>query len=205
MRDGKRKLLVPLAAAAALWTLGGALAQGAPPVRVRGTVASLEGSTLTVKSRTGEDVAIRLAETWNAGGVVKATLADIKPGTFVGIAAMPAGSGLRALEVLVFPEAMRGSNEGHYPWDLQPESSMTNATVAGDVQGADGRTLTLSYKDGNKAITVPPDVPIVTFAPADKADVKPGAAVFVPTQRQPDGTLQATRVLVGKDGTVPPM
>src|SRR3954469_21787041 len=105
----------------------------------------------------------------------------------------------------VFPESMRGTGEGHYPWDLQPESTMTNATVASDVQSVDGRTLTLSYKDGEQKIVVPSGTPIVTFAVAERSEIKTGAAVFVPTQRQPDGTLQATRVLVGKGGVVPPM
>jgi len=182
-----------------------ALAQAAQPVRVRGTVASLDGTTLKVKARTGEDVTIKLADNWSAAGVIKASLADIKQGTFVGIAAMPGGTSLRALEVLVFPDAMRGSNEGHYPWDLQPESTMTNATVSGDMQSGNGRELTLTHKNGETKIAVGPDVSIVTFAPAERSDVKPGAAVFVGTQRPPDGTLQAARVLVGKDGTVPPM
>jgi hypothetical protein len=201
--------MVEMAAVAAVLCACGptaALAQAAQPVRVRGTVVSLEGSTLRVKSRAGQDVAIHLAENWAVSGVVKAQLDDIKPGTFVGVAALPqAGDSLRAIEVLIFPESMRGTGEGHSPWDLLPESSMTNATVAAAVQGVDGRTLTLSYRGGEKTITVPPEAPIVTFGPAEKADVKAGAAVFVPVQRQADGTLQAARVLVGKDGVVPPM
>jgi hypothetical protein len=180
-------------------------AESSSPVRVRGTVLSIQGSDLAVKSRTGEDVRIRLADSWSAGGVVPAKLSDIKSGTFVGIASTPQPGGpSRAIEVLIFPEAMRGTGEGHYPWDLQPESTMTNATVVSDVQSVDGRALTLSYKAGEQKIVVGPATPIVTFAPAEKSDIQPGAAVFVPTQRQPDGTLQATRVLVGK-GIVPPM
>src|SRR4051812_10938443 len=181
-------------------------AQSASPVRVRGTVVSIEGTELAVKPGTGEDIRIRLAENWSAGGVVAADLTDTKPGTLVGIASMPQpGEPSRAIEVLIFPESMRGTGEGHYPWDLQSESTMTNAAVASDVQSVDGRTLTLSYKDGEQKIVVPSGTPIVTFAVAERSQIKTGAAVFVPTQRQPDGTLQATRVLVGKGGVVRPM
>ncbi|WP_147707830.1 DUF5666 domain-containing protein [Microvirga massiliensis] len=207
-RNWMDRLVKVAAVAAVLFACGptAALAQAAQPVRVRGTVVSLNSSTLHVKSRAGNDASIRLAENWAVSGVVRAQLDDIKPGSFVGVAALPqAGDSLRAIEVLVFPENMRGTGEGHSPWDLLPQSSMTNATVASAVQGIDGRTLTLSYKGGEKTITVPPEAPIVTFGPAEKADVKAGAAVFVPVQRQADGTLQASRVLVGKDGVVPPM
>jgi hypothetical protein len=182
------------------------MAQSGDPVRVRGTVASLDGSTLVVHSREGADVSIHLADKWSAIGVVKAAISDIKPGVFVGAASLPqSDSSLRAIEVLVFPETMRGFGEGHYPWDLKPSSMMTNATVGNAVDGVDGRTVTLSYKGGEKKITIPADAPIVTFAEAAKTDVKAGAPVFVPTQRQADGTMNASRVVVGKDGVVPPM
>ena len=101
---------------------------------------------------------------------------------------------------------MRGTGEGHYPWDVQPRSTMTNATVSSEVKSADGRRLTLSYKGGEKTVDLPADAPIVSFGPAERSDLKPGASVFIPsTQRQPDGELQATRVVVGKNGVVPPM
>ena len=175
------------------------------PTRVRGTVERLDGPTLVVKSREGADVTIRLADDVSVSGVVKASYADIKPGSYVGIAAMPqAGGSLRALEVLIFPENMRGTSEGHGPWDLLPESTMTNATVAESVDRVDGRALTLKYKDGEKTISVPPEAPVVTFAPGDRAEIKPGAQVFVPAARQPDGSLQARRVIVGRD-VAPPM
>ena len=136
---------------------------------------------------------------------MKAALADIKPGTYVGIAALPqAGGVLRAVEVLVFPEAMRGTAEGHGPWGLLPESTMTNATVAESVERVEGHTLTLKYKDGERTITVPPETPIVTLAPGDRSELKPGAAVFTPVTRQPDGSLQASRVIVGRE-VAPPM
>ena len=138
--------------------------------------------------------------------VVKADMADITVGKFVGIAALPQGSGPeKALEVLVFPEAARGTGEGHYPWDLQPESMMTNATVATVAKSPDGDVLTLKYKDGTQTIKVKPGTPIVTFAPGDKADAKVGAKVFLGATKGADGSLTAGRLLVGKDGTAPPM
>jgi hypothetical protein len=168
---------------------------------------TFEGPVFVVKSRDGAELKIVLAENVVAAGVIKATLADIKPGSFVGIAAMPQPDGTqRALEVLIFPEAMRGTGEGHYPWDLQPKSTMTNANVEQVVTGVDGQTLTVKYKDGEKKIIVPPDVPIVTFAPGDKADLKPGTKIFIGASKKlPDGTLQAARVNYGKDGLTPPM
>jgi hypothetical protein len=184
-----------------------AWSQDAPPVRVRGTIERIESPVFVVKSRDGAELKIVLAENAVAVGVVKATLADIKPGLFVGIAAMPQPDGTqRALEVLIFPEAMRGTGEGHYPWDLQPKSTMTNANVEQVVTGVDGHTLTVKYKDGDKKIIVPPDVPIVTFAPGDKADLRPGTKIFIGASKKlPDGTLQAARVNYGKDGLTPPM
>jgi len=180
-------------------------AQSPQTVRVRGTIVSLDGNALVVKSRNGETVPIRLTDSWSVSGVVKASLADIKPGTYIGTAAMPQRDGsLRALEVLIFPEAMRGAGEGHSPWDLLPESTMTNATVSESVQAVDGHRLTLIYKGEQKAVAVPPDVPIVTLTPAQKADITAGVPVFVSTQRQPDGSLTASRVTVGL-GTAPPM
>jgi hypothetical protein len=181
--------------------------QDAPPARVRGTIERIEGPVFVVKSRDGAELKIVLAENAVAAGVIKATLADIKPGSFVGIAAMPQPDGTqRALEVLIFPEAMRGTGEGHYPWDLQPKSTMTNANVEHVVTGVDGQTLTVKYKDGEKKIIVPPDVPIVTFAPGDKADLKPGTKIFIGASKKlPDGTLQAARVNYGKAGLTPSM
>jgi hypothetical protein len=130
----------------------------------------------------------------------------VKQGAFVGIASLKGPDGVQnALEVLVFPESARGSNEGHYPWDLQPESMMTNATVATVAAAGDGQTLTLKYKDGTQDIRVKPGIPIVTFAPGDRADVKVGAKVFLGAAKGADGGLTATRILVGKDGMTPPM
>jgi hypothetical protein len=138
--------------------------------------------------------------------VAKIGIERITPGAFVGAASMPQPDGTHAaLEVLLFPEARRGSGEGHYPWDLQPGSMMTNATVADVASVEKGRRMTLKYKDGEQVVVVPPDAPIVTFEPGDRAMLKAGAHVIVTATKQPDGTLTAGGVAVGKDGLVPPM
>jgi hypothetical protein len=182
-------------------------AQAAENVRVRGTIVGLEGSTLTVKTREGPNAMLMLKPGWKMAGVAKASLEDIKPGDFVGIASLPTSSGGDgAVEVLVFPPAMKGTGEGSYPWDLKPKSTMTNATVTNAVKGVEGRTLDLSYSGGKeKKISIPDGVPIVTFGPATEADLKPGATVFVPAQRGDDGALAAGFVVVGTNGVNPPM
>jgi len=185
-----------------------ALAQTpAPTQRIRGDVVAIDGSNLQVKARNGETLSIKLADNYVVTAVVKIDMTAIKPGAFIGTATMAQPDGtLTSLEVLVFPEAMRGSGEGHYPWDLRPGSMMTNATIA-DVAGVGqgGRKMTLKYKDGEKTIVVPEDVPIVTFEPGDKAMLVPGAHVLLTATKQPDGSLTAARVAVGKNGLVPPM
>src|SRR3984893_9092626 len=184
-----------------------ALAQSAAPTqRIRGDVVSVDGLALRVKERSGEMLTIKLAENYVVTGVAKVGIEAITPNAFVGTASMPQSDGTHtALEVLVFPESGRGSNEGHYPWDLQPGSMMTNATVAEVVSVDQARRLTLRYKDGEKVIVVPPAAPTVTFEPGDRSMMQPGAHVIVGATRQPDGTLSATAVSVGKDGLVPPM
>ena len=176
------------------------------PVRIRGTIEKVDGDTLSVKSREGEDLTVKLTPTVAVSAVIKASLSDIKTGTFVGIAALADGKGgWRALEVLVFPEAMRGTGEGDYPWDLAPQSTMTNATVTDVVSKVDAHTLTLKFKEGEKTFSVSPETPIVTFAPGDKSELKPGAKIIiVRAMKQPDGTFEAARVNVGR-GIAPPM
>jgi hypothetical protein len=182
-----------------------ASAQSAP-TRVRGSIAAIDGNTATIATREGNQVPVKLADNWTVMLVSPLTMADIKQNSFVGIASLKGPDGtLNALEVLVFPEAARGSNEGHYPWDLQPESMMTNATVASVAAAPDGQTLTLKYKDGTQTIKVKPGTPIVTFAPGDRADAKVGAKVFFGATKGADGGLTAARMLVGKDGLTPPM
>ena len=178
------------------------------PTRIRGTISAIDGKTVTIATREGSSVKVNLADNWTVNLVAPLTMADIKQGGFVGIASMkgPDGS-LNALEVLVFPAAMQAAKpgEGHYPWDLQPESMMTNATVATVAAGGDGRTLKLDYKDGTQTIKVKPGIPIVTFLPGTQADAKVGAKVFVGAAKAADGTLTAPRLNVGKDGLTPPM
>ncbi len=184
-----------------------ALAQPAPTVRVRGDVEALDGQTLTVKARDRSQLSVRMAENFTVGGLKRASLADVVAGKFVGAAAMPQPDGtLRALEVLIFPDAAPATNEGHGPWDLQPQSTMTNARVAEVVSAPEGRVLILRYKDGEKRLLVPESAPVVAAAPADRLALVPGAHIFIfAAQRQPDGTLTASRVTVGLGGVVPPM
>ena len=199
--------LAPVIAALVLpLVLGAAPARAdGTPVRVRGTVVSLEGSKLVVHAKDGKDVTVSLKDKYAALAVVRSSMEDIKQDTFIGTAtvAQPDGS-LRAVEVVVFPESLRGFAEGHYPWDLGPSSMMTNATIANKVQGVDGETVSVTYKGGEKKITIPTNVPIVAVVPADKSEITPGVIVFVPTEKQADGTLLSGAVLFGK-GVVPPM
>jgi hypothetical protein len=182
-------------------------AQESPPVRVRGTIEQVDGPNLVVKSRDGAELKVVLTDNALVVAIAKASLADVKPGAFVGITGMPQADGTqRAVEVHVFPEAMRGTGEGHRPWDLQPQSTMTNGNIDQTVVGVEGQTLTLSYKGGEKKIVVPSDTPIVSIAPGERTDLKPGAKIFiVAAKRQADGTLLAPRVNIGKDGLTPPM
>ncbi|RUW43780.1 hypothetical protein EN794_033595 [Mesorhizobium sp. M00.F.Ca.ET.151.01.1.1] len=186
--------------------VGVASAQAADALRVRGTVVSFEPSLLTVKTRQGDTSAIKLKDGWKLSGVAKASVNDIKQGDFLGIASVSkADGGSGALEVVVFPAALKGTGEGDRPWDLEPNSRMTNGTVA-DVTDINGRAVTLTYDNGQtKKISIPDGTPVVTFAPAAAADLKPSATVFVTAQREADGTLSASRVVVGNKGVVPPM
>jgi hypothetical protein len=183
-----------------------ALAQEGTPTRIRGTIEKLDGQTLVVKSREGQELSVMLSNDLKVSAVNKAQLSDIKQGDFIGTAAVPGTDGkLHAQEVLIFPEALRGTGEGYRPWDLTPDSTMTNATVAEVAAGAKGRLLKLKYKDGEKELEVPMEAPIVTLAPGDPSLLQPGTAVFIPATRAADGSLAANRVIAGKDGVPPPM
>jgi hypothetical protein len=186
-----------------------AAAQNAPegtPMRIRGTVEKLDGQTLKVKSREGQELTIALAPNFTGSAVVKKSLGDIKAGDFVGAASTKGTDGkLHALEVLIFPEAMRGTGEGERAWDLTPDSLMTNATVAGIAGAAQGQALKVTYKGGESEIIVAPGTPVVTFGPGDASLLKPGAAVFIGAVKKPDGSLTAARVNAEKDGVKPPM
>jgi hypothetical protein len=164
---------VGLAAFVLAWAVGAPVsAEAADSVRVRGTVIALEGSTLRVKARGGTDATIALKPDWKVSGVAKASADDIKVGDFVGIASLPkVGGGDGALEVVIFPAAMKGTGEGSRGWDLKPNSTMTNATVARAVKEVDGRSVTLSYHGQEKKISIGVDTPVVTFAVATPADL----------------------------------
>ena len=201
LRSGIRPLLVVLACLLAAT----AFAQ-APKQRIRGEVVSVEGTKLALRTRSGQPLSITLDEGYGVSVIRPIEASAIAKGTFVGTATLPQRDGTqRALEVVVFPESARGSGEGHYPWDLGPGSMMTNATVA-EVAGVDqARRMTLKYPGGEQVVVVPPKAPIVTFEPGSPEMLRPGAHVFLVATAEPDGSLKANRVAVGKDGLVPPM
>ena len=202
----KTTVAVLAGVALAMMASGVATVLAQDTVRIRGTIERIEGAIYVVKARDGAELKVTLGDNPQIAGVVKAALSDIKQGSFVGVTAMPQADGSqRALEVHIFPEAMRGTGEGHYPWDLRPQSTMTNANVEQAVTAVDGQTLTLKYKDGEKRIFVPANAPVVAYVQGDKSDLKPGAKVFIAAIKQPDGTLQGRAWRVGRDGVTPPM
>ena len=184
-----------------------AWAQQPPPVRIRGTIESVDGAMLMIKSREGTDMKVRVTDNVAVFGVAKTEMSEIKPGSYIGVSAMPEPDGTqKALAVHIFPETQRGAAEGFRPWDLRPNSTMTNATVAETVKGTDGQNILVKYKDGEKKVVVPPETPIVTFVAGDKSELKPGAKIIIfGAVKKDDGTLEANRVNVGRDGITPPM
>jgi hypothetical protein len=182
--------------------------QSAPPASARATIESVsaDGDTLSVRTRAGEQQTVHLKPTTRVILVVPAALTDVKPGSFVGVAALPGeGNELKAMEVHIFPEAMRGTGEGFRPFDLAPNSSMTNGNIAARVDAASGPKLTVAYKGGEQTIVVDPKTPIVSFEPGDRSELKAGAAIIARGPKQADGSIDGAFVLVGKDGLVPPM
>ena len=184
-----------------------AICQQAPtPSRVRGTIESVDGDLIAVKSRSGEDVKLHMTDDIRLVGIIKIALADIKVGSFIGTTTVPGPDGVpTAVEVHVFPEAMRGTGEGSRPYDLKPNSTMTNATVSESVVGNDGHTLLVKYKDGEKKVLVTPETPVVTYEPADKSDLKAGAKIIAFVKQRPDGSFDTSRISIGRDGLTPPM
>jgi hypothetical protein len=182
-------------------------AQQPPTVRIRGTIEAVDGPMLSIKSRDGTDMKVRVTDNVAVTGITKIQKSDIKPGSYIGVSGMPQADGSqKALAVHVFPEAMRGTGEGFRLWDLRPNSTMTNATVDQKVEANDGDTIVVKYKDGEKKVLVTPDTPIVTFVPGDKSELKPGVKVIIfGAVKKDDGTLEANRVNVGRDGITPPM
>jgi len=195
-----------LATVIALSLAGTAAAQTPKVARIRGEIVSFSGDTLTVHRRSGDTVVIGLKPEVAVGAVKNIQLSDIKPGSFIGTAAKTGPDGkLTAMEVVVFPEAARGTGEGHYDWDLGSGSSMTNANVDSVLQSSNGRDLKLSYKGGSNDVTVPTNVPVVTFTPASRADLVAGKQVFVVATPDSADHFTGLRVVVEKDGVVPPM
>lgn len=196
----KRPLTVLLALAC-----GMAAAQDSPPVRLRGMVESYTAPILVIKERSGKVISLTVPDETGVVEVIPTDITSIQPGSFIGTAALPRPDGkLESIEVVVFPEAARGTGEGHYPWDLKPESSMTNAMVADLARSPNGRTLTLRYKDGEKTVIVPDGVPIVTFRPGDHTLIVPGAKVFIVAEVG-DGQFTVRRLMIGRNGLTPPM
>lgn len=175
-------------------------------VRLRGKIERIDGDTYVIKSREGQEVKLKLAPGGGVAATTKASLADIRPGSYIGVSGLPQPDGSqRAISVHIFHESMRGLAEGHTPWDLVPKSTMTNATVDNSISSVDGQVVTLKYKDGEKKIIIPPDLTIVSYIPGELSDLKVGASVFVGAAvKQPDGTLLARRIGVGRD-VAPPM
>ena len=174
-------------------------------VRVRGTVESIDGPMFVVKNRDGAELKLTMTDNPLFVAIVKSTMADIKPGMFVGSTGMTQEDGSqKAIEVHIFPESMRGTGEGHYDWDLKPQTKMTNANVEQTVAGVDGQMLSVKYKGGEKKLLVTPETVVVTYVVGDRNDLKPGTKIFVAAaKKQPDGTLLTPRITYGRNGEGP--
>lgn len=179
-----------------------AAAQAPAMVRVRGTIESVNGNMMNVKSRDGATMMVKLADNGPVRAVVKKSLADIKQGDFIAVTGLPQPDGSqKAVSIAIFPEALRGVGEGYRPWDYLPDSKMTNATVDSEVASVNGQMLVLKYKDGEQKVVVPANAEITAFAAATMADVKPGEKIFIAgAKKLPDGTLEAPNISVGDYG-----
>ena len=192
----------------ALFAASLAAAQSPQTVRVRGTIEKVDGQTLTVKSRDGNALSIKLADNPRVTAMVKAALADIKVGDFIGVTAMPQPDGSqKAIGLHIFMDAQRGVVPARFlPWDRELGSTLTNADVESTVVGVNGQTMMVKYSDGEKKVIVPPNTPVVRFVPGNMSDLKPGAQIFIVAgQKMPDGTINAPAINVGRDGVAPPM
>jgi hypothetical protein len=200
-----RMLVASLTLATLLGTA--ALAQQPQTVRIRGTLEAVDGPMLSIKSREGADMKVKMTDNVAVFAVVKTELSEIKEGSYIGVTGVPEPDGTqKAVAVHIFPENQRGASEGFRPWDQRPNSTMTNATVAQTVKGTDGQNILVKYKDGEKKVVVPPETPVVTFVAGDKSELKPGAKIIIfAAVKKDDGTLEAGRVNVGRDGITPPM
>jgi hypothetical protein len=193
--------LIPAAALAISLALPGLAQAQSSPTRIRGQVEAVDGDSLTVRTTEGREAKVALAAGYSVGGVVKATVADIRKGGFVGVGARPQPDGtLLALQVFIFPEAMRGTGEGHRPWAVLPDSTMTNATVAETVSRVDGANIVLTYPGGEQKVTITPEANIIMATPAQAADLVPGAQVALSAVKQADGSLSASRITIARPG-----
>jgi hypothetical protein len=175
-------------------------------VRVAGEVEKLDGNDLMINTKDGQAMTVTLNGDAAIYGVEKRTVADIKPGDFVASGGVKSTDGkIHAVEVRIFPEALRGTGEGQRPWNVKPDGVMTNATVGMVSQSPEGGVIHVTYKDGTSEYTVGPDVPVLAYVAADRGLLKPGAAVVIVAQKKPDGTLTAGRVTAEKNGIKPPM
>ena len=201
-----RSLIASLAVVSVL--ASSAWAQQPPaPTRIRGTIDAVDGKTLSIKTREGTDVKVNMTDDLTVIGIAKSSLSEIKQGSYIGVSAMPQPDGSqKAIAIHIFMESQRGAAEGFRPWDLRPNSTMTNATVAQTVASVDGQVIEVKYKDGEKKVVVPPDAAIVAFAAGDKAEVKPGAKIIIfGAKKLADGSLETNRIGGGRDGIAPPM
>jgi hypothetical protein len=201
-----RALLTALAVFSVL--ASSAFAQQPPTTtRIRGTIESVDGKTLAIKTREGTDVKVNTTDDITVIGIAKTTLSDIKQGSYIGVSGMPQPDGSqKAIAIHIFPEAMRGAAEGFRAWDLRPNSTMTNATVAQQVTNTDGQVIDVKYKDGEKKVVVTPETAIVAFVTGEKSEIKPGAKIIIfGAKKNDDGSLETNRIGVGRDGIAPPM
>jgi hypothetical protein len=197
-----------IGACALLLTVVSAAAQQPPPTRIRGEIQAVDGPMLTIKARDGNVIKVKLADNARLTAMVKASLADIKQGAFIGVTAMPQPDGSqKAIGLHIFMDAQRGVVPARFsPWDREPGSTMTNADVESTVSSVDGQVMMVKYSDGEKKIIVPPNTPVVQFVPGSAADLKPGAKMFiVAAKKMPDGSFEAPGINVGRDGVAPPM
>ncbi|MEA2859778.1 MAG: hypothetical protein QOC72_1817 [Methylobacteriaceae bacterium] len=183
------------------------VAQQPQTVRLRGTIEAIDGPTLTIKTRHGDVVKVRLADNARASAIVKASVADLKPNTYIGVTSVPAPDGSdKAIAVHIFPEERRGTAEGRMNWDLLPESKMTNGALNLQVQGVEGGIMTVTYKGQESKIALAPETAIVAFVAGDRSELKPGTQIIIfAARRNEDGTLQAPAITYGRDGLKPPM
>jgi len=197
-----------VAGVALLLGVSASFAQQPPTVRIRGQIEKIDGNVLDIKTRGGETLKVTVVDPGRVMAMVKASLADIQVGKFIGVTAMPQADGSqKAVAIHIFLDSQKGVvADRHGPWDQQPGSTMTNAIVDTTVAGVDGQTLMVKYKDGEKKVIVPPNTPIVAYAPGDKSELKAGSHIIIMgATKQPDGSLTTPAINVGRDGVVPPM